>query len=114
MHGVRIMGAAFKNTIATRKLLYSLDGESARRELTVCITAPTTLDPRSVSFEFDEGAASCSIIFDGFPEKDIVVHGMDAIQALTFAVDIDPYLRGFSRKHKCSFYFVTGDPYFDD
>jgi hypothetical protein len=103
-----------KNTIATRELFYSLDGESERRCLTVCITAPAPLVSGSVPFEFDEGAASCSIIFDGFPEQEIVVHGMDTMQALTFAVNIDPYLRGFSRKHKCSFFFVTGDPYFDD
>ena len=101
-----------KQTIATRRLLYSPIGESEKRKLTVRIVAPYLLTPESVSFAFDEGAAGCDIEFDGLPQKEITVYGADTLQALALAVDIDPYLRGFSRKY--NFFFETGESYFDD
>ncbi|MCQ4166662.1 hypothetical protein [Tahibacter harae] len=66
----------------------------------------------SVPFDFSEGTAGCTIGFSGLPEKEIVVYGADKIQALEFAVDIDPYLRGLSRKY--DFFWENGDPYFDE
>lgn len=109
MHGVPLM--ASRSTIATRQLLYSRVGESEKRKLTIGITAPYLLTRGSVSFNFDEGTAGCAIVFDGIPEDEITVYGADGIQALALAVDIDPYLRGLSRKY--DFYFETGEPYFD-
>jgi hypothetical protein len=101
-----------KRTIASRRLLYSPIGEPEKRNLTVRIVGPYPLAQGSVGFAFDEGAAGCDIEFDGLPQKEISVYGADAIQALAFAVDIDPYLRGLSREY--NFFFETGEPYFDD
>ena len=82
------------------------------RQMTVCVTAPYELTEGSVSFQFDQGTAGCEIRFDGLPEDDIVVFGADRIQALAMATDIDPYLRGMSRKYE--FFWETGEPYFDE
>lgn len=100
-----------KRTIASRRLLYSRIGKSERRNLTIRIVGPYLLVQGTVDFDFDEGAAGCDIEFDGLSEKEISVYGADAIQALALAVDIDPYLRGLSRKY--NFFFETGAPYFD-
>jgi len=98
--------------IASRTLLWSRKGEEVRRIVVIGISAPHPIPPGSVSFEVHEGAASCVIMFDGLPQEDIVVQGADAIQALAFATDLDPYIRGLSRRYE--FYFETGDPYFED
>jgi len=105
------MESTSRKIIATRELKYSRIGESEKRKLVICITAPYLLAKGSVSFQFDEGTAGCSIVFDGIPEHEIEVFGADRIQALAFAVDIDPYLRGLRSKY--IFYWETGEPYFD-
>ncbi len=99
------------SVIAKRELLYSMKGESAQREFTVNIGAPCLLEKKSVSFNFDPGAASCTIEFDGLRERSIEVYGIDLIHALQVAVDIDPYLRGMQNKY--NFYWNTGEPYFE-
>ncbi len=101
-----------RKQIAARNLLYSPIGETTRQKLTIRIVGPYLLTPGSVSFVFDEGTAGCDIEFDGLPQKTISVYGADTLQALQLAVDIDPYLRGLSRKY--DFFFDNGDSYLDD
>lgn len=109
--GVRVVNDVQRRTIASRRLLYLPIGESEKRNLTVRIVGPYLLVQGSVGFAFDEGAAGCDIEFDGLSMEVISVYGADAIQALALATDIDPYLRGLSRKYH--FFFETGEPYFD-
>jgi hypothetical protein len=105
------MASSSRQIIAKRQLLYSLDGASERKKFTVCITAPYLLSGDAVPFAYDEGTAGCEIVFDGLPEDEITVYGADGIQAVALAVDIDPYLRGLSRKY--GFFWETGEPYFE-
>ncbi len=98
--------------IAKRELLYSLKGESGRTKLVVRISAPYLIDEGTVNFEFPHGAAACKIEFDGLPQNIIEeVHGMDSIQALEFASDVNPYLKGLEKEY--DFYWSTGEPYFE-
>ncbi|MGH8354289.1 MAG: hypothetical protein ACRERY_12300, partial [Pseudomonas sp.] len=97
--------------IAKRELLYSLKGESTRRKLIVNIGAPYLLEKETVGFNFDPGAAGCTIEFDGLIERSIEVHGIDLIHALQLAADIDQYLKGMQSKY--DFYWSTGEPYFE-
>jgi hypothetical protein len=105
------MTAASRQIIARRQLLYSPVGGSERKQCAVCISAPYLLSGDSVPFAYDEGTAGCVIAFDGLAEQDIEVFGADGIQALALATDIDPYLRGLSRKYE--FFYETGEPYFE-
>lgn len=100
-----------RRTIATRQMLYSVRGSSERKAFTLCITEPFLLTG-DVGFKYGEGAAGCTIVFDGLPEFEVTVHGVDRIQALELAVDVDPVLRGLNRR-KYDFFWEDGEPYFE-
>ncbi|ULU26807.1 hypothetical protein [Dyella terrae] len=101
-------------TIATRNLLYGVEGNHAKKAFTVCIGEPYLITEESPDFEFAPGATACCISFIGLPERPHVVHGADGIQALELAVSsMESYLRRLSRKYE--FYFPdSGESYFDD
>ena len=101
-----------KNIAARRELLFSSKGESTRLRFAVRITVPEEVQQSEVNFECSPGTSRCTINFDGLPEPDIDVFGADSIQALNLASDIDPYLRGLSKKY--DFFFDSGEEYFDD
>ena len=106
-------GSSMKNPIAERELLYSLKGGATRQKLVVRISAPYLVDEGMVKFKFDPGTAGCTIEFDGLPEGlTEEVFGADSVQALALAADIDPYLRGMRKKF--DFFWLSGEPYFDD
>jgi hypothetical protein len=107
------MGSYMKKSIAERELLYSLKGKSTRQRLVVRISAPYLVDGSMVNFKFDPGTAGCTIEFDGLPDSLVEhVYGADSVQALALAADIDSYLQGMSKKY--DFYWVTGEPYFEE
>ncbi|MHB8474177.1 MAG: hypothetical protein ACYDC8_15275 [Gammaproteobacteria bacterium] len=102
-----------KKSIAERELLYSLKGASARNKFVVRISAPYLIEENTVNFKFHPGAAACQIEFDGLPESLVEeVHGVDSIQALALAANVDPYLKGLEKKY--DFYWITGEPYFEE
>jgi len=98
--------------IAERRLLYSKKSEQDRRELTIKIGLPQLVDKEAVSFKADDDAAVCTVEFDGLDVRAVDVYGADLLHALTLAVDVDPILRGMSKKYE--FYWLTGEPYFDE
>ncbi len=101
-----------KKSIAERELLYSLKGDDSQKKLVVRISEPYLVDESMVNFKFDPGTAGCKIEFVGLPEEFIEeVHGADSIQALSFATDIDPYLRRLEKNY--DFYWQDSSPYFD-
>lgn len=105
------MDAISHRVIATRLLSYKGGSDSTLRELTVCISEPYPADG-AVDIPVAEGAAACSVSFDGLPEKGREVIGGDTFQALELALAyVESALRRFSKKYE--FYF-DGEPYFDD
>lgn len=108
------MDQAKGRIVATRSLLYSAVGGSARKTFTICIGEPYLLTEGSVDFDFAPGTAGCSISFIGLPEKPEIVYGADGIQALELAVGaMDAYLRRLRRRYE--FFFPdAGEPYFED
>ena len=105
------MNTSSHRVIATRQLSYKTRGDSTLRELTVCISEPY-LAEGAVDIPVAEGAAACSVSFDGLPEKGHEVIGGDTFQALELAVSYaESALRRFGKKYE--FYF-DGEPYFDD
>lgn len=90
--------------IAERKLLFSKKGSEKREVLTIRIGEPyycTELDAFRVAVEWDR-------LIGDHPS----IAGMDGIQALNLATNVDGLLRGFLRKY--DFFFLDGDPYFDE
>jgi len=51
--------------VAQRELQYSLKGDKARSKVIVSIGEPYLLRKEQVNFNFDEGAAGCSILIEG-------------------------------------------------
>ena len=102
-----------KTWIAERKLTYTLKGENKKQNLTIRIGKPYLLVEGMVNFQFHEGAAGCSVEFDGIDDGYAdEVYGADSLQALQLASDIDGILKNLSKKY--DFYFPDGEPYFDD
>jgi hypothetical protein len=108
------IGQVKGRTIATRNLLYAVEGSHTKSAFAVCIGEPYLITEESPDFEFAPGATACSISFIGLPERPHIVHGADGIQALELAVSsMEWYLRRLSRKYE--FYFPDSEePYFDD
>lgn len=101
-----------KKCIAERELLYSLKGDSVKNKLIIKISAPYRIEENAVNFEVHSGASACKIEFEGLPKNLIEeVHGADSIQALAFAANIDPYLKGLEKKY--DLYWSSGESYFD-
>ena len=108
-----MIGANMGKSIAERELLYSLKGDSTKKKLVIKISAPYLIEENTVNFQIHPGASACKIEFDGLPKSLVEeVHGVDSIQALAFASDIEPYLKGLEKKY--DFFWLTGEPYFEE
>lgn len=100
-------------SIASRQLHYTRIGESDRRLVTILINAPYLLTDENADIAFDEGTARCLFSFDGLDERGMQVTGADTLQAVELAINaVEPTLRRLSKKYE--FYFLTGEPYFDN
>jgi len=108
-----------KKWVAERKLLYSVKGSDIRSELVIRISEPYLVEEGTVNFELSEGTAGCSVEFIGLKDGVVFkkrneheVYGVDSMQALQLAVDIEPALKRLSKKY--NIFFPCGDLYFDE
>lgn len=94
-----------KKIIAERKLIFVPKGTKTRKELIIRIGAPYWLE---------DGVAACPVEWDGLFKKEELAdtRGMDLLQALHMAADIDPLLEKLRSKY--DFYWPTGESYHDD
>ena len=92
-----------KHSIAERRLLYSLKGSTEKKKLTIRIGEP---------FLDDYGMAKCPVEWDGLFESFADICGMDSMQALHLATEIEPLLKKL--EHKYDFFWESGEPYFDE
>lgn len=107
------MMRAMEKFIAKRELLYSLKESSTRQKFCIRISAPYLIEEGMVSFRFDPGTAACKIEFDGLPDSlTEVVYGMDSLQAVNLASNIEPLLGRLQKKY--DLYWLSGEPYFED
>jgi hypothetical protein len=106
-------GTASHRIIATRRLAYAFKDDPTRRAFSVCIHEPFLVEQESVDFNVSGWTSGCVISFDGLEEKEMTVHGADAVQAIELAVqDMEHYLRRLSKKY--GLFFDDGEPYFDE
>jgi len=95
-------GDNLKKIIAKRSLLFSLKGSAERKKLEISIGEP---------YIDSQGIAKCAVEWDGLFEDFAEICGMDSIQALQLASDIDSLLTKLQKKY--DFYWSSGESYFD-
>ena len=102
-----------KKIIAKRELLYSLKNKNVKYKMVVCIYAPYIVDQNTVDFPIGDGVVGSHVEVEGLEETfQQEVYGVDGIQALNLATDVDPFLKRLSKKY--DLYWLSGDPYFED
>jgi hypothetical protein len=89
--------------IAQRKVICEEISTGIRKYVTIQIGIPYW--PRGEEF------ASCSVKYLGLFDDFADAKGVDTLQALQQAADVDDMLRRLS--HKYRFFWESGDPYFD-
>lgn len=100
------------NYIAERKLLFSKKGSSARKEISLRISSPYIVKQGDVKFPVDGVIAGCDLEIDGLDERKISYYGMDSLQAINLASNIEPVIERLSDKY--DFFWLSGEPYFDE
>ncbi len=102
-----------KKTIAERKLLFSSKGSDIRKEFVIRIDAPYIVDQNMVEFSVGDGLVGCHVEAESLPEGyHHEVYGLDEVQALNIATNVEPFLKRLSSKY--DLYWSSGEPYFDE
>jgi len=78
-----------KKYIAEHKLFYSNKGEAERKEFCIGIGAPYQVEQSMVKFSIAEGIVGCGIEIVGLLEKEHDVYGIDSVQAINMASDLE-------------------------
>ncbi|MGO1070642.1 hypothetical protein [Lysobacter sp. CA199] len=104
--------------IATRDLTYSLnaDPDSALpMQVRVFSPRPARMRPEDTTPATD---SVCTVEFHGLPYSRfdcLKIHGIDSIQSLSLALNIDRFLRNVERNHALTFRWAEdGSAYFDE
>ncbi len=98
--------------IAERKLLFSEKGVQTKKEVVVKISEPFIATEENVSFQTDGNVAGCHVEIVGLDEPGFDMYGMDSLQAISLASNIDPLIERLSDKY--DFFWLTGEPYFEE
>ncbi len=101
--------------IAKRILFWSSKGSNIRNKFMVRVSVPYNVEQSEVPFDIDwiddKGASASTIDTEGLEEEyHHVVYGVDEIQVVNMASNIEPMLKGLSKKY--DLYWLSGDPYF--
>ena len=103
-----------QKTIAKRELFWSIKGSDIRNSFVVRVCAPYKVEKNEVPYEIDwvndVGAIACKVETEGL-EKDNkhIVYAIDEVQAINMASNIEPMLKGLSKKY--DLFWINGDPY---
>ena len=95
-----------------RHLWFSRKGDVLRNRLTVGICAPVVIAPGDVDYPVDGVMSKCHVEFEGLGEHSFDVFGMDSMQAIYVASNIETVIERLSETFV--FFWATGEPYLDD
>ena len=103
-----------KAIIAKRILLYSLKGSDIRNKFIIRIGSPYIVDENMVEFSVgEEGLVGCRVETEGLEkEYQHEEYGVDEIQAINIATDVEPFLMRLKKKY--DLYWPSGEPYFEE
>ena len=101
-------------TIAKRILFYSPKGSSIRKRFVIRIGYPYVVDQTMVDFSIGaEGLVGCHIETEGLEQEyQDEAYGVDEMQAINIASNIEPYLMRLRKKY--DLFFESGEPYFEE
>jgi len=91
-----------ENCIAERKLVVLVKETGERKELTIRIGIPYWIPTDEI--------AACPIEWDGLFDNIADAKGIDLLQAIQLASDIDPLLKLLQNKYE--FFWPSGEEYF--
>lgn len=97
--------------IANRNLMCSKKGSSKQMPLKVMLSAPYLVEPASVSFPIEGECYGCRIDIGGIEEEGLDIYGVDAMQAINLASNLEPLLKRLEKKY--DLFWDTGEPYFN-
>lgn len=100
------------NYIAERKLLFSEKNSKSRKEVTIKISEPFVVTANDVTLPGDGTMCGCRVEIVGLDEPEFNLYGMDSLQAIQIASDIDSLIKRLSDRY--DFFWSTGEPYFDE
>lgn len=95
---------------ASRHINFACQNSTAIEELVIAVHLPEMVDD-GIESGVEGQHFKCKVEFIGIDIPDYTAFGADAVQALQLALDFDKIL--LSQRHRFSFYFVDGEPYFD-
>jgi len=100
--------------VAKRVLFYSEKGSNIRNKFIIRIGFPYLVDEDRVDFTVgDEDLFGCHIETEGLKDEyQHEVYGVDEVQAINIASDIEPFLIRLQKKY--DLYWQSGEPYFED
>lgn len=101
-----------KKIIAERVLFFCEKGSNHKKELRIQLHSPVVVDAGQVKFPVDGTTSVCHVEFEGLNQYSFDVYGMDSLQAINMASDVEKVLARLSAKY--DFYWETNDPYFDE
>ena len=85
--------------VAERKLLFSEKNAQNTKEIIVKISQPFVATENHAGFPVDGVASGCHVEIEGLDEPDFDLYGMDSLQAISLASNIDPLLERLSAKY---------------
>ncbi len=101
------------NVIAERTLNTKHRETGASGKLLIEVHRPYALTQDMVNFPIENGAAGCSLRFVGLGTDlyDDEVVGIDTLQAIQLASDVEGILKKISQNYEL--FFTDGSPYFE-
>ncbi len=99
--------------VASRSLRFKNRNSNESGELVVEIYKPYLLKEGMVEFPVSVGNAGCSLRVTGLDTEryNDEIYGMDSLQAISMAVDVEGILKKISETYEL--FFQDGDPYFE-
>jgi hypothetical protein len=97
---------------AERRLLCSVKNSSSRIEVTFQVSRPHVTVASEAASVADGSTCTCEVTVHGLDEPSVKYFGMDSVQALQLASDLDPLIKRLSAKY--DFFWLTGEPYFEE
>lgn len=101
-----------KEQFAERPLLCSTKNGSTRTEVVFRVSKPHVTTASEAGSVADGETCTCEVTIAGLNEPSIKYFGMDSVQALQLASDLDPLIKRLSATY--DFFWPTGEPYFEE
>lgn len=100
-----------KGPFAERQLLCSTKNGSIRTEVVFRVSKPHITTASEAASVANGATCTCEVTIAGLDEPSIKYFGVDSVQALQLASNLDPLIKRLSATY--DFFWPTGEPYFE-